>query len=106
MGLGYALSEDLKIENGIVKNPFFRDYHLFTAPEMPRIDMTFIETMDAEGPAGAKGIAELPTIVIAPAVGNAVYNATGVRIDHPPLSPEKVARGLYEREQRLRQAAE
>jgi len=106
MGLGYALSEDLKIEKGIVKNPFFRDYHLFTAPEMPRIDMTFIETMDKEGPAGAKGIAELPTIVIAPAVGNAVYNATGVRIDHPPILPEKLARGLYEREQRLRQAAE
>lgn len=106
MGLGYALSEDLKIEKGIVKNPFFRDYHLFTAPEMPKIDMTFLETMDEEGPAGAKGIAELPTIVIAPAVGNAVYNATGVRIDHPPLSPEKVARALWEREQRQRQAAE
>jgi xanthine dehydrogenase molybdenum-binding subunit len=106
MGLGYALSEDLKIEKGIVKNPFFRDYHLFTAPEMPKIDMTFIETMDEEGPAGAKGIAELPTIVIAPAVGNAVYNATGVRIDHPPLSPEKVARALWGREQRQRQAAE
>jgi xanthine dehydrogenase molybdenum-binding subunit len=62
--------------------------------------------MDSEGPAGAKGIAELPTIVIAPAVGNAVYNATGVRIDHPPVSPEKLARGLFEREQRMRQAAE
>ncbi len=106
MGLGYALSEELKIDKGIVLNPFFRDYHLFTAPEMPEIDMTFLETGDHEGPAGAKGIAELPTIVIAPAVGNALYNATGLRIDHPPLTPEKVARALFEHEQRTRQAAE
>ncbi len=97
MGLGYALSEDLLIEQGIVKNPSFRDYKVFTAPEMPVIDMTFLETNDEEGPAGAKGIAELPTIVIAPAVGNAVYNATGLRIDHPPLTPEKVARALWEK---------
>jgi len=99
MGLGYGLFEELKIEQGIVKNPFFRDYHVFTAPEMPQIDMTFIETGDAEGPAGAKGIAELPTIVIAPAIGNALYNATGVRIDDPPLSPEKVARAIWQRGQ-------
>ena len=45
---------------------------------------------------GAKGIAELPTIVIAPAVANAVYNATGVRYRDPPLTPEKVARAIYE----------
>jgi xanthine dehydrogenase molybdenum-binding subunit len=106
MGLGYGLSESLKIEQGIVKNPFFRDYHVFTAPEMPPIDMSFLETMDEEGPAGAKGIAELPTIVPAPAIGNAVYNATGMRIHHPPLSPETVARALWEREQSRRMAAE
>jgi xanthine dehydrogenase molybdenum-binding subunit len=106
MGLGYALCEELKIERGIVRNPSFRDYHVFTAPEMPRIDMTFLETEDAEGPAGAKGIAELPTIVIAPAIGNALYNATGLRIDHPPLAPEKVARALWARDRQLRQAAE
>ncbi len=96
MGLGYALTEELRIEGGRVRNPSFRDYHLFTAPEMPELDLEFIETHDPEGPAGAKGIAELPAIVIAPAVGNAVYNATGVRFDDPPLTPERVARGLWE----------
>ncbi len=106
MGLGYGLSENLKIENGIVKNPFFRDYHVFTAPEMPPIDMTFIETLDEEGPAGAKGIAELPTIVPAPSIGNAVYNATGVRIYHPPLSPETVARALFDADAGKAMAAE
>jgi len=65
-----------------------------------------IETLDEEGPAGAKGIAELPTIVPAPAIGNAVYNATGVRIHHPPLSPETVARALYDAEANRPLAAE
>ncbi len=98
MGIGFGLHENMQIEEGIVKNPSFRDYHLVTAPEMPPIDMTFIETDDHEGPEGAKGIAELPTIVIAPAIGNAFFNATGVWIDHPPLTPEKVARAIWERD--------
>ncbi len=105
MGLGYGLTEELRIEQGIVKNPCFRDYYLMTAPQMPEIDMTFVETQDAEGPAGAKGIAELPTIVIAPAVGNAVYNACRARIDHPPITPEKLARALWQREQQQQRLA-
>ena len=96
MGLGYALSEELKIVEGRVLNPSFRDYHVMTAPEMPEFDLTFLETDDVEGPAGAKGIAELPTIVIAPAIGNALYNATGARIFDPPMTPEKVARAIAE----------
>jgi xanthine dehydrogenase molybdenum-binding subunit len=106
MGLGYALSEELKIEEGIVKNPSFRDYKIFTAPDMPELDLHFIESIDPEGPLGAKGIAELPTIVIAPAVANAVYNATGVRFRALPMTPERVARALFEHRQGTRQAAE
>ena len=106
VGIGYALSEELLLDRGIPQNPFFRDYHVMTAPEMPPIDMTWLETNDEEGPLGAKGAAELPTIVIAPAIGNAVYNATGVRFNHPPLTPEKVARGIWERNQQTRAAAE
>lgn len=95
IGLGYALSEDMRIENGRLKNACFRDYKLITAPEMPPLDMHFIESHCAEGPYGAKGISELPTIVIAPAIANALYNATGVRIFDPPMSPEKVARAIH-----------
>jgi len=97
IGLGYALSEDMRIENGRLKNACFRDYKLITAPEMPPLDMHFIESDCAEGPYGAKGISELPTIVIAPAIANALCNATGVRIFDPPLSPEKVARAIHEK---------
>jgi len=98
MGLGYALSEDLRIENGIVRNPSFRDYKVMTAPEVPEMDLHFIESHSKTGPLGAKGIAELPTIVIAPAIANAVYNAIGIRFFDPPLTPEKVARAIWERD--------
>ncbi len=94
IGLGYALSEDMHLDKGRLRNPSFRDYKLITAPEMPPLDMHFIESNCAEGPYGAKGISELPTIVIAPAIANALYNATGVRIFDPPMSPEKVARAI------------
>ena len=96
IGLGYALSENMRLQNGMLTNPCFRDYKLITAPEMPPLDMHFIESNCAEGPYGAKGISELPTIVIAPAIANALYNATGVRIFNPPMSPETVARAIHE----------
>lgn len=94
MGLGYALSENMQLEEGMLKNPCFRDYKVVTAPEMPELELHFIESHCAEGPYGAKGISELPTIVIAPAIANAVYNAIGVRILNPPLTPEKIIRAL------------
>ncbi len=97
IGLGYALSEGMRLESGRLKNACFRDYKLITAPEMPPIEMHLIESDCAEGPYGAKGISELPTIVIAPAVANALYNATGVRIFEPPMTPEKVARAIHDR---------
>lgn len=96
IGLGYALSEHLQFEEGKVQNPSFRDYKVMTAPEMPEMDFHFIESLCPEGPMGAKGIAELPTIVTAPAVANAVYNAIGIRFLAPPMAPEKVARALFE----------
>jgi xanthine dehydrogenase molybdenum-binding subunit len=94
MGQGYALTENLLVENGVVRNPNFRDYKLVTAPETPEIDISFIETMDGEGPQGAKGVGEAPAICVAAAVGNAIYNATGVRITALPFTPENVYRAL------------
>ncbi len=96
IGLGYALSEEMRLEKGVLQNACFRDYKVLTAPEMPPLDLHFIESDCAEGPYGAKGVSELPTIVVAPAVVNAVYNATGIRFFDPPLTPEKVARAICE----------
>ena len=95
MGQGYALTEDLLIEGGVMRNPNFRDYKLVTAPEIPEMDVAFIETMDGEGPQGAKGVGEAPAICIAAAVANAICNATGVRIYELPFTPEKVYRALH-----------
>jgi xanthine dehydrogenase molybdenum-binding subunit len=94
MGQGYALTENMIVENGVVRNPNFRDYKLVTAPEIPDMDISFIETMDGEGPQGAKGVGEAPAICIAAAVANAIYNATGVRLYALPFTPENVYRAL------------
>jgi len=98
MGQGYALTEELLVRDGRLLNPNFRDYKLITAPEIPELDLTFIETMDGEGPQGAKGVGEAPSICMAAAVANAIYNATGVRIRRAPFTPEKVFRALREAE--------
>ncbi|MBE0548340.1 MAG: molybdopterin-dependent oxidoreductase [Rubrivivax sp.] len=95
MGQGYALTENLQVEGGRIRNPNFRDYKLITAPEIPEMDIAFIESMDGEGPQGAKGVGEAPAICIAAATANAIYNATGVRITSLPFTPERVYRALH-----------
>jgi len=90
MGLGYALTEELQVVEGRVLNPSFREYKLVTSPEVPEIDITFIETNDPEGPYGAKGIGEAPAICTAAAVANAVRHATGGAFTALPLTPERV----------------
>jgi xanthine dehydrogenase molybdenum-binding subunit len=95
MGQGYALTENLIVENGVVRNPSFRDYRLVTAPEIPEMDISFIESIDGEGPQGAKGVGEAPAICVAAAVANAIYNATGVRLYGLPFTPENVYRALH-----------
>ncbi|MBI2236681.1 MAG: xanthine dehydrogenase family protein molybdopterin-binding subunit, partial [Magnetospirillum sp.] len=94
MGQGYALTEDMIMAEGRLKNPGFRDYKLITAPEIPEMEITFIETMDGEGPQGAKGVGEAPAICMAAAIGNAIENATGVRLTSLPFTPERVYRAL------------
>ena len=56
--------------------------------------ITFIESMDGEGPQGAKGVGEAPSICMAAAAANAIANATGTRLYELPFTPEKVYRGL------------
>jgi len=101
MGQGYALTESLIVENGVTRNPNFRDYKLVTAPEIPEMDIAFIESMDGEGPKGAKGVGEAPAICVAAATANAIYNATGVRICGLPFTPERVYRALHGKGEKL-----
>ena len=96
--LGYALSEEMSFdESGRVANPRFGDYHIFSADEMPDMQVIFVETYEPSHPFGVKAVAEIPLDGVAPAVGNAVYDAVGVQIPDIPLTPEKVWRALREK---------
>jgi carbon-monoxide dehydrogenase large subunit len=90
MGLGYALHERLQFEDGRVINPSFMDYKLPSAEQIPEIVSIPVEVPLPEGPYGAKGIGELAVVGIAPAIGNAIYDAVKVRIKELPLFPERV----------------
>lgn len=93
--LGYAVSEEMvQDERGRVINPRFGDYRIFTADEMPQLEVIFVETFEPTHPFGVKAVAEIPLDGVAPAVVNAVYDATGVLIPDLPLTPEKVWRAL------------
>ncbi|HLR34214.1 MAG TPA: molybdopterin cofactor-binding domain-containing protein, partial [Tissierellales bacterium] len=80
MGLGYGLMEDMGLENGRIKNNKFSKYLIPTAMDMVDIDTIIIEDPENTAPYGAKGIGEPTTIPVAPAILNAIYNATGVRV--------------------------
>jgi 4-hydroxybenzoyl-CoA reductase alpha subunit len=94
MGLGYAISEQLIVEDGRTMNPSFLDYGLPTAGQMPQIKITHVITDDPRGPFGAKETGEGSLDPAAPAIANAVYNATGVRIKDLPITAEKILKGL------------
>jgi len=97
MGLGYGLYEELVLEKGRLLNPNFADYALPTALDMPPVDTLIVETVDPEGPFGAKGMAEPANNPTAPAIANAVYDAVGVRIKDLPITAEKVLKTLKEK---------
>jgi CO/xanthine dehydrogenase Mo-binding subunit len=88
--------EQIKDEaTGVTLNPNHLDYKLPTMWDIPDIqDIGLFEVIDPYGPFGAKGLGEPCVGAIAPAVANAVYNACGVRVNNPPLTPDKILRGL------------
>jgi CO/xanthine dehydrogenase Mo-binding subunit len=95
MGLGTTLYEELVFDNGQPTNPTFLDYGLPTFLEMPgQFESILVETPHPEGPFGAKGVGEVGLPAVAAAVGNAICDATGVRITDLPITPEKVLRAL------------
>jgi xanthine dehydrogenase molybdenum-binding subunit len=97
MGAGYALTEQLILEKGKVMNANFRDYKMLTAKDKIPVEPVIIETMDQDGPYGAKGIGEPGCVPSAPAIANAIYDAIGVRIKDLPITPEKILTALKEK---------
>ncbi len=93
--LGYAVCEEMVYdEKGNPREVDFRNYHIFSAQEMPEIKTIFVETMEPTHPFGVKAVAEIVMSGVAPAVANALVDACGVSIDSAPITPEKVWQAL------------
>ncbi len=90
MGVGQALSEEAAFRNGLPLHSSFLDYRIPTIKDSPPIEIKIIESMDPNGPFGAKEASEGPSGSIAPAIANAVYKAVKKRINELPLTPERV----------------
>ncbi len=96
-GAGWAMYENIVLENGVIKNPSFQNYIMMTSADMPEIDSHIIESNDPVGPYGAKGVGEPTLIPTPPAIANAIQDAVGVRINDLPVTPEKVFWKLKEK---------
>jgi CO/xanthine dehydrogenase Mo-binding subunit len=89
--LGYALLEHFQMRNGYVLTPYFSTYLLPTTLDMPtEIIPVIMELADPNGPYGARGVAEMPLVPLAPAIATAIYNATGAWVTDQPMIPERV----------------
>lgn len=99
MGIGIALHEELCFDGGRMTNANFMDYKIPSIMEVPLeryMKSIIVEVPHGKGPYGAKGAGEIVIVPTLPALGNAIYNAIGVRIWDSPITPEKVMRALKE----------
>jgi putative selenate reductase molybdopterin-binding subunit len=91
MGLGWALTENMvHSADGAIVNPSLRNYRIPTFADVPPSEVFFADTYDRIGPLGAKSQGECAINPVAPAIANAVANATGVRFAHLPLTPDRI----------------
>lgn len=99
-GLGTAVCEGyIYDEAGRLLNPSFTDNKIPTAPDMPmEIETIAVETAQLDGPFGARGVAEHPMISVAPALGNAIQQATEAQLTHMPMRYEDVWRALNKKD--------
>ncbi len=81
MGLGGALSEEIQFENGKILNANFADYRVPRFRDVPKIDVHLVNKTDIPSAGGG----ETPIIAVAPAIGNAIFAATGVRLRSMPM---------------------
>jgi xanthine dehydrogenase molybdenum-binding subunit len=94
MGIGYAMTEDMIIQEGKVCNPNFADYRMLRSCDVPVIESVIVESNEPTAAFGAKGVGEITNVGTAAAIANAVYDAIGVRITDLPITQEKVLEGI------------
>jgi CO/xanthine dehydrogenase Mo-binding subunit len=92
---GYAVLEDWKTKDGRVLTDQLSTYLIPTIWDIPeKVETVLVEVPDPNGPWGARGLGELPFLPVAPAIGAAIHDATGVWVDEFPFTPERVLRAL------------
>ena len=95
MGQGYALMEEFIQRDGYILTGNLHDYLVPTILDAPEeIVSLFVEVPDSQGPWGAKGLGEMPALILPPAIAAAVHDATGVWFDRLPITPERVVMAL------------
>jgi 4-hydroxybenzoyl-CoA reductase alpha subunit len=94
MGLGQVMGESMNYRGARLINPSLLEYKIPMPSQMPEVDILLVGEDDPEGPFGAKEAGEGPLIATLPAVGNALYDALGVRFTELPITPDRVLRGL------------
>src|SRR5260370_8467753 len=94
MGLGEALMEEQEFRKGLHKWPSMLEYKSPTFLDMPEVETFIVETIDPEGPYGAKEAGQGPLLPVPPAVCSAVHDPLGVWVDEIPVTPRKVVHAL------------
>lgn len=93
--IGYALSEGYPMENGLPLVKSYGQLGMPTIDETPEYEIVIIENPDPGGPLGAKGISEVATVPMTPAVINAIHDASGVRLRHVPIKPGDILDAMH-----------
>jgi 4-hydroxybenzoyl-CoA reductase alpha subunit len=101
MGYGEIIGEEQVFRGGLHKKPSLLDYKIPTSLDTPALEAIVVETIDAEGPYGAKEAGEGPLNPVIPAIANAVYDAIGIRFDETPITPDKVLAALAKGQTRV-----
>ncbi|WP_405963391.1 molybdopterin-dependent oxidoreductase [Streptomyces sp. NBC_00723] len=98
-GIGFALTENHHVDDdGVMVNPNFRNYRIPTFADVPRTEVHLVASTDSVGPLRSKGMAECCINPVAPALANALHDATGVRFRSLPLTPERIYSRLIEKQ--------
>jgi 4-hydroxybenzoyl-CoA reductase subunit alpha len=94
MGMGQALTEEMVWKDGMLMNPGLLEYRSPSSVESPEVEPIIVESIDPEGPFGAKECSEGSLAATIPAIGNAIYDAVGIRLHEAPFTPERVLAAL------------
>jgi 4-hydroxybenzoyl-CoA reductase subunit alpha len=94
MGMGQALTEEMVWKDGMLMNPGLLEYRSPSSVESPEVEPIIVESVDPEGPFGAKECSEGSLAATIPAIANAIYDAVGVRLHESPFTPERVLAAL------------